>query len=138
WPMLQELRRRDDVLSATLGWLPNAVVDAQTGTGSSQVAVSGVSGDFFSELGASPVLGRLLSPDEPEGALPAIQDVLASIGVESLPRVATLEYITGRTVLTERLLAMLAAYFGGLAVVLAAIGIHGQMAYTVSLQRKEI
>jgi ABC-type antimicrobial peptide transport system permease subunit len=33
---------------------------------------------------------------------------------------------------------MLATYFGGLALILAAIGINGQMAYLVALQRKEI
>lgn len=74
----------------------------------------------------------------PASAVPAVRQVFDAIGVESLRRVASLEYITSRTVLTERLMGMLAACFGAFTLALAAIGIHGQMAYTVSLQRKEI
>jgi predicted permease len=43
-----------------------------------------------------------------------------------------------RTMVQERLLAMLSAFFGGLAVVLAAIGLYGVTSYAVGLRKAEI
>lgn len=74
----------------------------------------------------------------PVSALPEVRRVFDAIGVETLPRVTSLDYVVSRTVLGERMMAMLAAFFGGLALLLAVIGIHGQMSYTLAMQRKEI
>ena len=41
-------------------------------------------------------------------------------------------------VIQERLVAMLSAFFGGLALLLAAIGLYGIMSYTVARRRNEI
>lgn len=43
-----------------------------------------------------------------------------------------------RTIVRERLLALLSAFFGVLAVVMAAIGLYGVTSYSVNLRRSEI
>jgi predicted permease len=50
----------------------------------------------------------------------------------------TLDSQFDQILLTERLIAMLSAGFGGLATVLAAIGLYGVMAFVVARRRKEI
>lgn len=50
----------------------------------------------------------------------------------------TLESQLDETLLTERLIALLATGFGGLATLLASIGLYGVMAFVVTLRTKEI
>ena len=59
------------------------------------------------------------------------------------PRIATYEMRTlesqlDRTLLTERLIAMMSAGFGALATLLASIGLYGVMAFVVARRTKEI
>jgi ABC-type antimicrobial peptide transport system permease subunit len=50
----------------------------------------------------------------------------------------TLEEHVARSILNERMLATLAGFFGGLGLLLAAIGIYGVMAFQVARRRKEL
>lgn len=50
----------------------------------------------------------------------------------------TLESQLDRTLLTERLIAMMSAGFGALATLLATIGLYGVMAFVVARRTKEI
>jgi len=59
-------------------------------------------------------------------------------GANSVRRVTTLAEQVDASIVPERLLATLAAFFGAVAALLAAIGLFGLLAYTVARQTKEI
>ena len=69
---------------------------------------------------------------------PDIRKTIESLGVEQLSRMQSLEYVASRTLLKEKMLAAIAAYFGGLVMVLVAVGVFAQMSHLVTSQRKEI
>jgi ABC-type antimicrobial peptide transport system permease subunit len=50
----------------------------------------------------------------------------------------TFDELVGATVARERLVALLSGFFGGLAVLLAGIGLYGVVSHTVSQRRTEI
>ena len=60
------------------------------------------------------------------------------LGNEHVTGTQTLTYITDRVLLQERLTAMLAGFFGGLSLLLAAVGLYGLMSYAVAHRTREI
>ena len=69
-----------------------------------------------------------------EAILHAINGVNKEIAVDF----RTLEEDLGAAVMQERLIASLSAFFGGLALLLAALGLYGVMSYSVTRRRNEI
>ena len=59
-------------------------------------------------------------------------------GTNSVGRVTTLAEQVDASIVPERLLAILAGFFGAVGALLAAIGLFGLLAYTVARQTKEI
>ncbi|HET7619326.1 MAG TPA: FtsX-like permease family protein, partial [Vicinamibacterales bacterium] len=89
--------------------------------------------DFASMTGVI----RTSSPD-PASIIPSVRSIVASID-PSLPlsQIQTMEQVVASSVGQPRLLSALTTLFGGLAGLLAMLGIYGVMAYNVRRQRRE-
>ncbi|MCA1560081.1 MAG: ABC transporter permease [Acidobacteria bacterium] len=64
-----------------------------------------------------------------------VQDVLEGV---SVTKMATLTEQVDASIVPERLIATLAGFFGGVSVLLAALGLYGLLAYTVARRTNEI
>jgi predicted permease len=74
----------------------------------------------------------------PAAVAAAVRRAVDSFGHEYVLQTRPLREVLDRTLLNERLLAMLAAFFGALSLLLAALGLYGLMAYTVTQRTREM
>jgi putative ABC transport system permease protein len=68
----------------------------------------------------------------------ALHAAVEQLGVERVGNIVTLQYITDRSLLLERLTASISTFFGALVVLLAGVGVFGLMSQAVTQRRKEI
>jgi predicted permease len=73
----------------------------------------------------------------PAALMPAVQKSLATLARDMPLRMQTLADQVGDNITRDRVLATLAAFFGGLALVLAMIGLYGLLSYFVAQQQAE-
>jgi ABC-type antimicrobial peptide transport system permease subunit len=71
-------------------------------------------------------------------ALPELRQSVEALGHEYVMSMQTLDALSDRAILQERVTALLAGACGALALLLAGIGLYGLMSYTVTQRRKEI
>jgi predicted permease len=72
-------------------------------------------------------------------SIAAVRQAVESLGVELLNSSGeSLDFIVGRALLQERLVAAFATFFGVLALLMAGIGLYGLTSYHVSERRREI
>jgi predicted permease len=64
FPMFRELERGQKVFSGLIGWSFGPLEDVEINGSLSQAGVRSVTGNYYSELGATPLLGRLITPDD--------------------------------------------------------------------------
>jgi predicted permease len=74
----------------------------------------------------------------PAGLITGVKSAVASVDAGMSIKFTTQADEMARTLQRERLLATLAGFFGGLAFLLAIIGLYGVMSYNVTLRRSEI
>ena len=75
---------------------------------------------------------------DPTSILPAAKQIVASLdSAVPVSRVETMDHVVAASVGQPRLLSALTGLFGGLAGLLAMVGIYGVMAYNVRRQRRE-
>ena len=98
--------------------------------------------EFFRTIDQSPfssmtVVIRTRNAD-PTSILPAAKQIVASIDpTVPISRVETMDHVVAASVGQPRLLSALTGLFGGLAGLLAMVGVYGVMAYNVRRQRRE-
>jgi predicted permease len=84
----------------------------------------------------------LLTINAPPGQRAAVERDVAAAMTQTDPTVTftfgTFDQIIEATLTQERLIAMLSAFFGGLAVLLAAVGLYGVVAHAVRARQAEI
>jgi len=74
----------------------------------------------------------------PMAAREAVLAAVGSVNKEIVLDLKTLDEDLGANLLQERLIASLSAFFGGLALLLAALGLYGVMSYSVTRRKSEI
>jgi putative ABC transport system permease protein len=67
----------------------------------------------------------------------AVTEAVESLGYERMREMVSLQYITERSLLVERLTALMSSVFGALVLLLAGVGLFGLMSYSVSQRRRE-
>ncbi len=88
-------------------------------------------------FGAMTVVMRTTAAD-PTTVVPAARSAVGALDPQlPLSKVQTMEDVVSRSVTQPRLVSSLTSLFGGLAGVLAAVGVYGVMVYAVRRQRRE-
>jgi putative ABC transport system permease protein len=62
FPMFEEIVRHEKVFSGTFAWLGDATFNVEVNGAFTQGDIWAVTGNFYSELGVRPVLGRVIEP----------------------------------------------------------------------------
>ncbi|HEX3702730.1 MAG TPA: ABC transporter permease [Vicinamibacterales bacterium] len=98
--------------------------------------------EFYRTIEESPISAMTIvirtRGDDATAIIPTARQIVASID-PALPisQVQTMEHVVAESVGQPRLMSALTALFGGLAGLLAMVGVYGVMAYNVRRQRRE-
>jgi predicted permease len=91
------------------------------------------------ETDASPFQQLVVKSDIPPGNLiPGIAQVIRDVDPAISVQFQSMDRMVRDSLTTERLMATLSGFFGGLAALIAAVGLYGVMSYVVARRRMEI
>src|SRR5262249_42333789 len=98
--------------------------------------------EFYQSVEASPVNALTVvvrtRADDPTVIVPTARQMLGSIDpAMPIANVQTMEHVVNESVGQPRLMSALTVLFGGMAGLLAMVGVYGVMAYNVRRQRRE-
>ncbi|HEY0874385.1 MAG TPA: ABC transporter permease [Vicinamibacterales bacterium] len=93
---------------------------------------------LFAPPGASTTLSLRTDISPMAVAIDARRIVTEALGADSVRRVTTLAEQVDAAVVPERLMAILGGFFGVVGALLAAVGLYGLLAYTITRRTKEI
>ena len=98
--------------------------------------------EFYQSVEENPVPAMTVvlrtRADDPTTIVPTARQILASIDpAMPMANVQTMEHVVSESVGQPRLMSALTVLFGGMAGVLAMVGVYGLMAYNVRRQRRE-
>lgn len=87
-----------------------------------------------------PSLTAVLRADGPQGPLAAVARLLATRLAPGIPApvMTTMDDVLNKSVSSERMMAWLALFFGGCALLVTAIGLYGTLAYDTARRTSEI
>jgi len=80
----------------------------------------------------------LRTPSDPSVLVPLVNDAITKITPQAALHFTTLNAQVDDSLRQDRLLAMLSGVFGGLALLLSAVGLYGLLAHSVARRRREI
>jgi predicted permease len=75
---------------------------------------------------------------DPQAIIPAARRALESLGRQTTLRTQTVEQRAAMFLSADRMIAMLSSFFGGLALLLASVGLYGIMSFAVARRTSEI
>jgi predicted permease len=81
---------------------------------------------------------QIRTAGEPTGLISAVSALIADVHPRISIRFSTLEDAVAASLTRPRILAVLAGFFGGVALLLAMIGLYGTLSYRVASRRNEI
>jgi len=84
------------------------------------------------------VTAHAANPGAPASSAAVVRETVESLGHEYVAKTHLIEETIDRSILQERLFAILSGFFGGLTLLLAAVGLYGLMAYNVAQRTQEI
>jgi ABC-type antimicrobial peptide transport system permease subunit len=81
---------------------------------------------------------QLLAAGAPEALIPGVKEAVAEMHPRISLEFRTLDAQVASSLTRERMLALLSTFFGGLALLLAVIGLYGTLSYSIARRRMEI
>lgn len=100
FPMFREVEHSQRVFSGLIAWSPPSMVNVQANGTLAQDSVQSVTGNYYSVLGVSPFLGRLITPQDADPSN-GLSSQVAVLGYEFWQRLGAPSDLVGKQIRIE-------------------------------------